>query len=633
MSSTLGSDVAGSAVAPGEVAGSASAPSWASEPPSQREAAARTALTGFGRQVGPYGIFVGCWAAVLPVAFLSTIDYPSFTPKYAVMLLMAGAGLVPLARLAWRRSSRWMGCGLVGFLLVGLVSALLSQSPNIGIMGLYRWGSGWLFWLACAGAFAVGASLRGTDVQWAFYGLVVGAVANALMAVYQIVLHPTSEALRAYAGNTQADGFLGNPVHLEALLLGAIALVATKVCDSPRRWWWAPLLFGVALEMTSERVFIPILLVIFAVAIVTRGRRGLLFSALAGAGCLIGYVGGGSALGSRVSSGTAETTFGLRFQLWHDALVGLVHHPFLGSGPGEVIAGTAPYVDRSFGHALDGRLFTDAHNFIVEVLVTTGLLGLAFFLVWLLPAARRARGPFLGFALAVAAVKLVEPLNIGVAPLAFLAFGVAVAGWLASRESRTGAELERSAPAALREGSVSSRLLSAVAVALALALGGTMLLGDYQYSKTQLGLQQLPAANEANELMPYWPETSAELGFYWRYEYAISHGTAVKRADLEAARRAYVTTASRDSADPSVWWFVGQMDQLLGRSGPAAVAYRHSLTDYPWYPPSLGSLAGIDVGAHHWAAAVRLYRELAAIQPLSPTQQALFTEARAHVAS
>jgi O-antigen ligase len=583
----------------------------------------------FGLQGSGYGIFAGCWAALLPVAFLSTSAYPSFVPKYAVLLVMAAAGLVPLARLAWRESTRRLGLLLVGFLAVGLLSALLSAAPNVGIFGLYRWGTGWLFWLSCAGAFAVGTSLRGKDLDWAFNGLLVGSVANALMAVFQIVVKPSSAALAAYAGNSQADGFLGNPIHLEALMLGAIALVATKVCDAPRRWWWAPLLFGVALEMTSERLFIPVLVAIFAVVVWTRGKRGLLFSALASAGCLIGYVAGGSALGTRVASGTAETTFGLRFQLWRTALDGLAHHPLIGSGPGELLAGTAPFINQSFGKALDGRLFTDAHDFLVEVLVTTGIVGFALFAGWLGLSLRRCRGPFLAFALALMSVKLVEPLDLGAVPLAFLALGAGMAGWLSGREE---APLASEVPAALRPESLQSRVTSVLAVLLALVLAATMLIGDYWYSKTQTGLQQLTAARRANEYLPYWAESSAALGFYWRYEYSILHDSA-RRVDLLRARQDYVTTVGRDPSDPTVWWFLGEVDQLLGRSGAAEAAYEHSLREDPWFPLSLGSLAGLQLDEHHWSAAASLYEQLARVQPLSKRDRTAEREAKAHLSA
>ena len=111
----------------------------------------------------------------------------------------------------------------------------VSPSPNIGFFGLYLWGTGWLFWLGAAGAFAIGASLRTSDRKWLFAGLVVGALGNALIAIFQIVSNAQSGGLALFDG-TQADGALGNPIHLEALLLGALALILGRTCRNPLRW-------------------------------------------------------------------------------------------------------------------------------------------------------------------------------------------------------------------------------------------------------------------------------------------------------------------------------------------------------------------------------------------------------------
>ena len=168
-------------------------------------------------------MFAALGAAVLCLAFSPKVNSETFTPKFAVVLLFAAVGIVPLARLARARSPlTWPARAVVAFLAVALVSALTSSSPVIGIFGLYLWGTGWLLWLGAAGAFAIGASLGPNDRRWLFAGLLVGALGNALVAVIQIVTDSQTGGLALFDG-TQADGLLGNPIHLEALLLGALA--------------------------------------------------------------------------------------------------------------------------------------------------------------------------------------------------------------------------------------------------------------------------------------------------------------------------------------------------------------------------------------------------------------------------
>ena len=97
------------------------------------------------------GAFAAVGAAVLCLAFSPKVNSETFTPKFAVLLLFAAVGLVPLARLVLSRSLlRWPARAAVAFLAVALVSALRSPSPNIGFFGLYLWGTGWLFWLGTA---------------------------------------------------------------------------------------------------------------------------------------------------------------------------------------------------------------------------------------------------------------------------------------------------------------------------------------------------------------------------------------------------------------------------------------------------------------------------------------------------
>ena len=240
--------------------------------------------------VSGLGAFAAIGAAALCLAFSPKVSSDTFTPKFAVVLLFAAVGIVPLARLVRTRSPlRWPARAVVAFLAVALVSALVSPSPNIGIFGLYLWGTGWLLWLGAAGAFAIGASLGPNDRRWLFAGLLVGALGNALVAISQIVGNFQTGGLALFDG-TQADGLLGNPIHLEALLLGALALILGRACRSPLRWGAAVLLLAVGLEFTFERFALVILVLLVLYALYSYGaRRGGTFALLIGVGYAIAY--------------------------------------------------------------------------------------------------------------------------------------------------------------------------------------------------------------------------------------------------------------------------------------------------------------------------------------------------------
>jgi O-antigen ligase len=602
---------------PEEVVGGANAPEPASElevPHSQRPAQHARASS-----VSALGAFAGLGAAVLCLAFSPKVSSQTFTPKFAVVLLFAAVGIVPLARLVQTRSPlRWPARAAVAFLVVALVSALLSPSPNIGIFGLYLWGTGWLLWLAVAGAFAIGASLGPNDRQWLFGGLLVGALANALVAVIQIVWQPQNAALALYDGS-QADGLLGNPIHLEALLLGALALILRRTCQAPRRWGAAVLLLAVGIEFTFERFALLILLILILYALYAYGmRRGGVFGLLVAVGYAAAYASRGSGLGSRVVAGTDETTFGTRIRIWWEGAHYMLHHPLLGAGPGQLRTAMDSIATLSFfQHVLAGKILTDGHDIFVEVGVTTGVLGLACFLLWLLGATRVARpGAFLGFAASLLGVELVEPLNVAILPLVFLGLGAATAVRLRPVESAGAVGYQstveppvEASPVQRRAANPYGAVITALAVVMALFLGVTMVLGDAKlFSGTSAGLGQpynLADAHDANRLLPYWPDSALEVA---QIE-AFDSSTAVRgsRAILEDSRHWTVVAVGRDPRNPHLWTLLGGADIGLKAYGLARVDFHRALSCDRWYTQALDGLGQVAGVQGDWTEAVHWY--------------------------
>jgi len=566
------------------------------------------------------GAFAAIGAALLCLAFSPKANSVTFVPKFAVLLLFAAIGIVPLARLIVRPSPLRLPARAAGaFLVVALVSALASPSPNLGIFGLYLWGTGWLFWLGVAGAFAIGASLGPDDRRWLFAGLLVGALGNVVIAVYQIAENLPAAGLALFDG-TQADGLLGNPIHLEALLLGALALVLGRTCRSPLKWGVVVVLLAVGLELTSERFAVLILVLLVLCALYSYGlRRGGIFALLIAFGYGLAYLTGGSGLGSRVTSGTSETTFGVRLRVWVQGGDYVLHHPLLGAGPGQLRTAMDSSATLSFfQHVLAGKILTDGHNIFVEVGVTTGILGLVCFLTWLFGAARTAeRCGFLGFAAAMFAVELVEPLNVAVTPLAFLALGAATAVRL--RPAATGDEtgggpgyeqLEQLDDPDVKRHGIGPRITTLVALGVALFLGVTMVTGDIYMSRAvdfRFGHPfNLAAAKDANTLLPYWPDSALQVA---QVEASDSlTATSVNLHVLADSRHWSAVAVGRDTRNPDLWTLLGGADVELKRYGLARTEYLRALTCDKWFTQALeglGRMAGI---SHNWNTAVHWYR-------------------------
>ncbi|MDA8038564.1 MAG: hypothetical protein M0Z69_05275, partial [Actinomycetota bacterium] len=98
------------------------------------------------------------------------------------------------------------------------------------------------------------------------------------------------------------------------------------------------------------------------------------------------------------------------------------------------------------------------------------------------------------------------------------------------------------------------------------------------------------------------------------------HGP-VQRVDLESALAWYQRSAGRDPADPSTWWYVAEIEQLLHNRSAIGGYFERSLRDDPWYPPTLSSYASLEVQQHHWALAESLYHRLRLVRPLTRSEQ------------
>jgi O-antigen ligase len=584
-----------------------------------------------------YGIAAAFAALLLSVAFSSQVLSTFFSPKYLVLLLIAAIGFVPLVRLARSSSMKWVARAAIGFLAVGLVSALLSHAVNLGFFGLDDWGTGWLFWLGCAGAFALGARLGRDELDWLFAGIIAGAIVNAVVAIFQIVGEPVG-TLAPYT-SYQADGLFGNPIYLEALLLGSLALVARRACVSGRRmaWWPIILLLSVALEFSSERFALPVLLLIIVVSLLTLGlRRATPFGALAIAGYAIGYLTGGSGLGTRVASGTADTTYANRVQFWDLALRSVVHHPLFGIGPGQVGAVIIPHLNRNVVHGLP----VDSHDFLVEVLATTGALGFLAFVAWIGGAGLMARGPFLGCAMALLVVELVEPLNVAITPLALLALGAATVtvagqptGLAALRAWRPGAVARESAADCIDLDADTSRtegrdltpvtrarrwlhlgvFATTVLTAVALFIGIRMVEGDHFLLESSNSLQpttKIASAVEANKYLPYWPDAPAAVAQGYMLRSILTPSSSVQPAlswEFLAARR--------DPADPEVRSNVGTVELELGNLAAARQQFLQSVRLDRWTFDSLAGLGTVAWHEHQWSQSLYWYERAAVVAP------------------
>lgn len=613
--------------------------------------------------VAAYGLAAAVAAALLPTAFSPAVLSWTFTPKLAVLVVVAAIGAVPLVRLARSSHVSWAARGAVAFLAVALISTLLSPSISVGFFGLFEWGTGWLFWFGCAGAFALGAQLRHDQLRLLVGGIMFAAGANSLVAILQVAAHPGG-VLGLYEG-VQADGLLGNPIHLEALLVGVLALIAGRATVGASRmlWWPMVLLVSAALELTLERAAVPIMLVILLASLVIYGvRRAAPYAVLSVVGYASVYVSAGSGLGARVAAGTSSTTYGTRFKIWSLAVRSLAHHPLLGIGPGQLVSDIAPHLTESFAaHLGPGTLPTDSHDFLIEVLATTGVLGFLAFVAWLGGACLKARGPFLACAVCMLAVELVEPLNVGVTPVALLVLGaatVSLAGqpvglsalrqWRRPVSATSGASVPVSESPGVESAAQNvgagrsfstgsskkprlSVVVSAVLVLSALFLAVTMVVGDHYLLTSYQAVQpqhKIATAKDANRLLPYWSESAAEVAeaYYWESSY-----TSGGPAEVKEALAWYATAAGRFPANPLWPSQSGALELQIGDRAAAERDDLHALTLDPFTYLALEGLGTIADQRGEYAVSLAWYRKALVVAPASNDLGNLIKSDEAHL--
>jgi hypothetical protein len=384
-------------------------------------------------------------------------------------------------------------------------------------------------------------------------------------------------------------------------------------------------LHAAALECASERWAVVVLVALAGYAVYAYRRRAVVYVGAIAVGFVTTFLAGaGASLSQRVASSTAATTYKLRLHVvYSDSLATLLHRPLLGFGPGEVRNAQELYESRSLATAIGaGRFFTDVHDIFGNIFVMTGIVGFALFAIWFLGSVWRVRGALAGFAAAVIAVELVEPLNVGVTPLAFLALGAALAAC-------RGAAWEAAPPGGARLGLPGRRSLAWAIVLTCLALlpAGVLVAGDYFLHRAQQTFS-LADARHANTLLPIWPGSAYELAQIYAYESVVDLPDTHR--DLALSRQWGGTAASRDPSDVGVWVQLAAADLQLGNVRQARADADRAIAADPFSTGALTALGTTAGAAGDWATAVAAYREVLVVEPGSQILETGLQKALAH---
>ncbi|MHB8220695.1 MAG: O-antigen ligase family protein [Acidimicrobiales bacterium] len=572
-----------------------------------------------------YGWGLAIGAFLLPVLFLPTLSSSVEPPKTAVLWVLTGAGLPFLVLLALgqgraRGSSTrtWAARAAVGFVVVAGIATVLSKAPLHSVVGDYTDMTGLLFFGGLAACWALGTGVSAADRRLVENAIIWAAALNALVAFYQRFPGLKGVGLGMYGGN-QPDGLLGNPVFFGALLAASLALLAPRMFERPGVWAPVTALVAFATALSGERLPVLVAVVVVAWSIWALHRsdglglrdalsrtRAIVYGATSAVALLVGsIIPGPGSFAHHLAASTATETFGARFGAWLVGLHALAAQPVFGAGPAQFEAATLPHYSVAFAQATAQRFFNDAHNMVVEVTVTTGVLGLVAFAAWVFFALRDRGGPLVVFALAIGITELAEPLFVGLTSLAFLALGAAALRsehpWAWSRDGSaptTGSGKRSKGPRApgdppVRPGALPRpvRIASVVLASVAAVAGLVLIVGDVAQQRAATSPEPTKAAaaigdgTTANTLLPAWPTPAVTLATVY-----YTSGTQKHSGVAQAVHWSEIAV-QRDPTQSRYWYYLAAYQFAAGNDAGARAAAHHALAVNPVFTQPLNLLA------------------------------------------
>ncbi len=327
---------------------------------------AGTVKAGTGRRAG-LTLFAMGIAFLLPVAFSPSVHAVFWAPKAALIPLIAAVGLPRLLLLARSPSpARAAARAALTFLGVATLSTLLADNHTTAVFGLYNWGTGLIFVVALAGAWAIGVSLDESGRGDVTKALLAGVLVNVVFALLEMVGDLSSFELARYDG--RSIGLMGNPVHLGAIAAAGLALAIPW--DGRRLWPWLAIVTRLWRQRSRCRAVVPPcwqswIVIIGAARTARRPKLGtgrLLAVVLCvllglGSGAVLTNRGGGVSVSGRVTAADGGGGLTPRLSMWWATRHAVADHPLVGSGPGTYREATSG-IARCRLHGLSARTST-----------------------------------------------------------------------------------------------------------------------------------------------------------------------------------------------------------------------------------------------------------------------------------
>jgi O-antigen ligase len=527
-----------------------------------------------------------------------------------LLLVLAWGALAPTkapsthaARDEHKRRVRRTAQLAAAFAIWALVSTAVSPQPALSFFGRLGIANGALLVLAFVGAWAIGAVVAPTSRELLELTLIGAAVLNAVVAIVQ-----TATSLGDY---DRAPGLFTNPLFAATLMTGAFWPTLHRLSDNWKVWGAVAVVLAGGVQATGSRFGLLLLGVqlVAALAIVSWRRLAGLAAVLAIlviAALLLGPSDARTIGTSRILLAQGSEPIS-RVELWKASGQAIADRPVVGAGPSRLLAATNPY--RSLEAAQAGEAdtnFLDAHNIVVEYTVTTGVIGGALVIAFLVSALMLSgwRAPLAGFAIVGLVMTLIQPVHAMMTPITLMALGAASA-----HTSRLAVRRPRRA--------IAATATAAVVASAAIAYG------SFALSSTPSSFDQVSeVAETSRRFLPIWHDAFAETAtatwtvasqspeagaatVYWREQavrkepdrFALWTQLAFDEAalgDVESAERHFLRSLEENRWSLQTLNGLGELYVDLGRVDDARWAYKRSLLVQPDQPDVQAALDRLD---------------------------------------
>lgn len=502
-----------------------------------------------------------------PLAFLPTSTYVFVDVKF--LTLLVGTFLVWLGR---PTPDRRLGIAASIWIGVAVIASLVGADVWQSVAGQEWIGGGLILLVPCAYLLCVGGDVP-TEVRDRIPGW-LAKTALVAAAMYLLARYIPSVPRVIYPGADPAfsSSPLGHPVKLAAFMgigivastawrpkvpairYGAVAVLASVLSLSTKRGGWIVAAIGLALVAVRDR----------DTRRVTTRIMGLVVAILLVLGVAYRLLAPSPTSSGTVFSGTASTESNqARVAAFPSLVAAWRARPIFGWGPGNTwgaYVSNMPLDPSQQGE----RGLLDAHDIVLESLITTGLVGfLALAALGIMTALSWRGSPrslswSIAIALGLLAYQMVEPLSPSLTPLVFLFAGIGT--------SRSSATIQETNPADTLRRSPGRTLTGICLGAFALLSLSVTISGLAGGIGTRYG--SYPALSVARNFAPWRVQPLAQQATF----YAVDSRSS--GADPQAAVRAnqIVRELVNDHPwDPSVRFFAAGIAKLT--NDPQATRY------------------------------------------------------------